>query len=143
MTDTSNNIQKVEEEEQLKEYFQFDNRIGNDIFPNNSKKRYIRLFFILGIFILLIILIVIIIVFTKKDEEDKKEIKCKSGYFLPDDSNDNNCEECSLDNCEKCFGNKKSNICKECKPNFFAAIEKEVIKSCDLKCNLENPNLET
>ena len=140
MIDNSNN----NKEEELK-YSQFDklDHPNNGDINTNSKKRYIRLIILLSILILIIILIVVIIVVSKKDDDDNDdEIICKSGYFLPDDSTDKNCEKCSLDNCEKCFGKITSNICKECEKDFFPNKEKDVIKSCDLNCNLDNNCLE-
>ena len=143
MTDNSNNNFRGEEDE-LKslQFDKLDQPLDGDL-NINSKKRYIRLIILLSILILIIILIVVIIVVSKKDDDDNDdEIICKSGYFLPDDSNNKNCEKCSLDNCEKCFGKITSNICKECEKDFFPNKEKDVIKSCDLNCILDNNCLE-
>lgn len=133
MSDNPVNKSKEEEEEKLKEYFQF-NRF-NSIELKLNKKRYIRIFCILGVLILIIILIIVIIVVSKKDDE--KEINCEEGYFLPNDSNGKNCEKCLLNNCRKCSGSLNENIYEECKSNFFSIKENEAIKSCEQLCNLD------
>ena len=139
MTDISKVTPKEEEGENLEEYFKFD-KIENitgmplcedspppalaSIFDlkTNSKKKYIRIIFLLGILICILILIIIIVSISKKEN---KKIICESGYFLPEDSNSKKCEKCSLDNCEKCFGMIKVNICQECKQNFFLLLKKK------------------
>ena len=133
MNDNDKNKFINDEEDQLKEYFQFD-KMDIHILEKNSQKRYIEIIFIL--IILIIILILIILIVTNKDEE--REINCKDGYFLPNDDSKKNCEKCSLDNCKKCSGSIESNICIDCQQNFFPFIENKKIKAC--VCNLEDIN---
>ena len=46
--------------------------------------------------------------------------KCKSEYFIPNDSiNKKNCEKCSLENCKECQGQKNDNICTLCIYDFY------------------------
>ena len=67
---------------------------------------------------------------------EKKCSKCEVGYFLPDDStNKLQCEKCSLNNCEKCQGNKNNDICTLCKNDFIPKYDiNNKIKYCNEKC---------
>ena len=67
---------------------------------------------------------------TNKNNNSK--IKCDSGFYIPEDDEANqNCQKCTVENCEKCVGNKYMNFCTECKVGFQPIFEKEmVIKYC-------------
>ena len=57
--------------------------------------------------------------------------KCKSGYYVPDNSeNKSICEKCSLENCQSCHGNKNSDICDLCENNYESELENGIIKQC-------------
>ena len=71
---------------------------------------------------------------------DKSCTNCKPGYFIPNDSeNNSNCEKCSLENCEKCEGEKNNNNCILCKNEFFTKKGQDnKIQSCNKKCQIGN-----
>ena len=72
------------------------------------------------------------------DENTKSCSKCKSGYFIPDDS-DNKliCEKCDLNNCDKCQGNKNNNECILCKDNYITKYDiNNKIQYCNPKCEI-------
>ena len=59
--------------------------------------------------------------------------KCKSEYFIPNDSiNKKNCEKCSLENCKECQGQKNDNICTLCIYDFY---EKKDVNNKIESCN--------
>ena len=65
------------------------------------------------------------------DQKEKMCLKCKTGYFIPDDSNDKLlCEKCSLNNCQTCQGNKNNDICTLCENNYEPELENNIIKFC-------------
>ena len=75
---------------------------------------------------------------TRNNSSSKTEdnVKCKFGYFIPNDS-DNKliCEKCSLNNCYKCQGNKTNNECILCKKNYIPKYDSNnKIKYCNKKC---------
>ena len=71
---------------------------------------------------------------------DKNCAECKPGYFVSNDGENNiNCEKCSIENCEKCKGEKNNNICISCKNEFFAKKdENNKIQNCNEKCETRN-----
>jgi hypothetical protein len=71
----------------------------------------------------------------ESDTSEQTEIICDSGFFLPKD-NYSKCFKCAIDNCDKCNGNKNSNICTSCKKGFKTIYEenKKVIKACEFFC---------
>ena len=71
----------------------------------------------------------------ESDTSQETEIICDSGFFLPKD-NYSKCFKCAIDNCDKCNGNKNSNICTSCKKGFKTIYEenKKVIKACEFFC---------
>ena len=72
------------------------------------------------------------------NSEEKICTKCKSGYYVPDDSeNKSNCEKCSLENCQSCHGIKNSDICDLCENNYESEIENGTIILCKSKNNCE------
>ena len=76
---------------------------------------------------------------TNSLSKTEDNIKCNPGYYLPNDSSDNICEKCSLDNCEKCQGDKNKDECILCKDNYIPKYdENNLIKSCNEKCNTNN-----
>ena len=65
----------------------------------------------------------------------KKCSKCKTGYFISNDS-DNKliCDQCSLINCEQCEGNKSNNKCTQCTNGFNPVYnDKNEIIKCETK----------
>ena len=56
---------------------------------------------------------------------------CNSGYYLPEDETTNiKCQKCSIKNCEKCSGNKSSDICISCEDYALPIYENEKIQKC-------------
>ena len=51
------------------------------------------------------------------DKDNNKCKSCNDGYYLPEFEK-NICQKCSIDNCFECYGNKISNICTKCNPEF-------------------------
>ena len=105
---------------------------------NSAKKRkkiiIIVLLIIIGI-ILISIPIILFFYFQNKKENKEKEIICEPGRFNPIDKNMNNlCLECSIKECEKCFGTKMNNTCFSCYSSFFPIYENNTIKRCDEMC---------
>ena len=74
------------------------------------------------------------------NQSDKSCTQCKTGYFVPNDGENNlNCEKCSLENCEKCEGEKNNNVCILCENEFFAKKdENNKIQNCDKRCQTGN-----
>ena len=68
--------------------------------------------------------------------QDNNDIKCNIGYFIPEDDNKKECQKCSIENCEKCYGTKLSNICSSCINSYEAIYENSIIKSCDSNCEI-------
>ena len=102
-----------------------------------EKKSYKKLFIFLGLGILFIVGIIILLIFLLKgNEKDKEEIKCDPGYFLVVDKEPikENCQKCSLENCEICHGTKLNNECTSCGDEFFPIYENNTIKVCEPKC---------
>ena len=95
-----------------KEYFQLDN-LKIDLDDKNKKKLRKKKYLFLLILIILIVFIILIITLNR----DKKGLICKKGYFIPNDDL-TICEKCS-ENCEKCNGTKKNNICLYCNYGFY------------------------
>ena len=64
--------------------------------------------------------------------------KCATGYFIPDNSiTEFLCEKCSLENCDKCEGERNNDKCITCKNNYLPEYEEGAdseIKFCDEKC---------
>ena len=113
---------------------------NNNISINKSKRKkkinlnklkanvYIRRFrFIknLILLVLLLIIICIIIIFLILNYTQKKrvfklklknnELKCKQRYYIPfDNSSNKQCLKCSIEHCQKCYGNSISNTCISC-----------------------------
>ena len=84
-----------------------------------------------GIVYLLILIIFIIIITLLKNG---KENICQKGYFIPEDSKDNKCIKCSVENCDECHGKILSNICISCKPYLTPILEMDKIKYCKYTC---------
>ena len=72
----------------------------------------------------------------KLNEEKNKDITCDEGFYMPtDDTGDNKCLKCSVENCSKCSGNKKKNICSSCMASFMPIYSKKKhIKNCVKMC---------
>ena len=119
----------IDEENDLPQFLNFDNmsspskKGNNEINVKNKLSLRMKLI-IFSIIIIIIILIVLIIYFMQNPKE------CPSRYFLPDDSK-SKCQQCSLKNCDKCFGTKDSNLCSSCISNFFPFYENNILKSCN------------
>ena len=62
-----------------------------------------------GIIYLLILIIFIIIITFYMLVKNKKQITCQKGYFIPEDSDNNKCIKCSVENCDECHGKILSN----------------------------------
>ena len=60
---------------------------------------------------------------------------CNIGYYLPeDDSSKKICKKCTIENCEKCYGNLDYNICENCISSYFPVYEENKIKKCEIMC---------
>ena len=57
-------------------------------------------------------------------EKEPEKLKCKSGFFIPKDDEDE-CFKCRVKHCDKCFGNKKKDICTACKKSFNPILDKD------------------
>jgi hypothetical protein len=69
--------------------------------------------------------------------QDNDDIKCKIGYFIHEDNeNKKECQKCSIENCEKCYGTILSNICSSCINSYEAIYENNIIKSCKSNCEI-------
>ena len=81
----------------------------------NYKPLILKLILVLIIIIILIIISIILIkIFVLKKEE-----KCSSGFYHPEDESTNsNCFHCTLSNCDKCEGKKNNDICTKCIEGF-------------------------
>ena len=72
------------------------------------------------------------------NSEEKKCTKCKSGYYVPDNSeNKSICEKCLLENCQSCHGIKNLDICDLCENNYEPELENGIIKLCKSRNNCE------
>ena len=68
-------------------------------------------------------------------QEKKDNIKCKEGFYLPNDSTENKCKKCTIENCSECSGSKEFDICTSCMESFTPIYDKKKrIKSCIKKC---------
>ena len=71
-----------------------------------------------------------------KSSQNREEINCTIGYFSPSEVDDDRCIKCKTENCAKCSGTTKNNICSKCKKDFIPVYEEKnennnkVIKSC-------------
>ena len=67
-----------------------------------------------------------------------KCINCKEGYFLAYfNENEQKCQKCGIENCEKCFGTKLSYICSSCKNGYYIPIDDRDKQSCK-ECSIKN-----
>lgn len=65
----------------------------------------------------------------------KKDSTCPEGFYMP--TNDKNCQKCSIENCSKCSGDKKNNICLSCMKSFNPVFDrKKRITSCMKVCEI-------
>ena len=62
----------------------------------------------------------------KEDKNDQEEKKCKEGYYMPTDGK--KCRKCFIENCSKCSGTKKNNICSICMEPYNPIYDKKKIK---------------
>ena len=70
----------------------------------------------------------------------KKDNSCEEGFFIPTDSKGKQCQKCSIENCSKCSGTKKNNICTSCMEFYMPIFDKKKrIKSCN-KINVDKCN---
>ena len=69
------------------------------------------------------------------DEINKSQCgTCNYGYYIPtDDLSQTKCKKCDdlINNCEECYGSKKSIKCKKCNNNYFLNTEKNI---CEPLC---------
>ena len=101
------------------------------------KKKIIRII-ILIIIIIVIALLAIFLSFILKGKNGNEEKECQSGYFYPDDELENQeCQKCSISNCDICKGNKTNNTCYSCDKNYLPFIENNIIESCELISELD------
>ena len=68
--------------------------------------------------------------------QSQEEKNCPIGYFAPSEINDNQCIKCQTENCAKCSGTTKNNICTKCQEDFIPVYEEKnnnnnkLIKAC-------------
>ena len=131
-------MQSYFELEQLKNY------IEETPTPSPIKKANKTLILILIINILSIFLSIFLIYqyFQNKNKTNrKKQIICESGYYIPnDDPVKEKCQSCSINNCEKCNGNKGHDLCILCKSNNFAIYSNNIIQTCKQICDIGEGN---
>lgn len=72
----------------------------------------------------------------KKCDKIKNQCSnCNKGFYIPEDSEKKQkCQKCSVTNCEKCYGNKDSNICTSCGEYLVPIYINNEIKECKLTC---------
>ena len=112
------------------ERMSFEDKIASE------KKKKLLVIIILILSIIIIVTITIFLIFyLLKRSSGKEQVICPPGYFNPtDDSTKEICQECSVDNCEKCSGTKLNNICEMCNNTFFPVYEKNNIIICEPIC---------
>ena len=72
------------------------------------------------------------------DANGNKCINCKEGYFLAYiNENEQKCQKCDIENCEKCFGAKLSYICSTCKNGYYIPNDDSAKQSCK-ECSIKN-----
>ena len=60
---------------------------------------------------------------------------CNLGYFMPEDDDlKQNCQKCSIENCQECKGTKTNDICTSCGPYLVQVKENDIIKYCNYTC---------
>ena len=98
------------------------------------KKQCLFTSIIAGSISFLVILIYIIILYLKIKPENYNFYgnHCSSGYFIPDDSQTNACEKCSIEFCDECSGTKNKNECKKCINPKTAVYKDNVITTCPM-----------
>ena len=97
---------------------------------NKISYKYLKISILLYIYIILIIFGFIYFNFKLKKRKNKKieKIFCDSGFYFPEDDETNkNCKKCSVENCEKCVGNKYMNFCTQCKSGFQPIYENDLV----------------
>ena len=135
-------------EEENDDKYKMDFNDVNENLLNDEKKPFLKKK-IIKIFILIIIIIINVIALLaifrsfilngKNGNEEKEKKECQSGYFYPDDKLENQeCQKCSISNCNICKGNKINNTCHSCDKNYLPFIENNIIESCELISELDD-----
>ena len=97
-----------------------------------NSKTIINIIFIILLVVLLANIIIFLIKFINEKRTKKIEIinyekiNCDPGYYLPYDDKFN-CKKCSVDNCQKCFGNNDNDVCISCKPSYFPIFDINIL----------------
>ena len=95
--------------------------------------KYLVMYVLLTVFIFIVIFgFLYIDINSNKNKNNNSKTKCGSGFYIPeDDEASQSCQKCTIENCEKCVGNKYLNFCTECKVGFQPIYKNEmVIKYC-------------
>lgn len=102
----------------------------------NTKCKIIR--FIVLLVLLLINAAIIFFLLYLTFNKYIHELKCKSGYFRPDDEKENQkCKQCTVNNCETCIGNKTLDYCIKCQSEYEPVYLNNIIKFCTDYNNIE------
>ena len=105
------------------ERMSFEDKIAS----KKKNKLLITIILTLSIIIIATISIFLIFYFLNRLKE-KESVVCPPGYFNPtDDSTGEICQNCSVENCQICSGNKLNNICEMCNNTFFPVYENDNI----------------
>ena len=100
------------------------------------KKNIIR--FIIVLLLLLINAFIIFFFLYYLINKYINEKKCNSGYFRPeDDEAYQKCKKCSIDNCERCIGNKTLDFCIKCENGYEPVYLNNIIKYCTSYNNID------
>ena len=71
----------------------------------------------------------------KETQNEKTAEICKEGFYIPTDDKKKKCQKCSLENCSKCSGDKKNNVCLSCIASYTPIYDKhKKIKKCTKVC---------
>ena len=98
-------------------------------------KKYNNYILLLLIIILIMGIIIFLILYYIRNNNNNNSYyiqkNCDSGYYYPNNDNINQkCKQCSINGCEKCYGNNITNICISCKNDYIPIYENNKIKYC-------------
>ena len=87
---------------------------------------------------------------SQLNNKNNLDLTCPSGFYLPTGILGKKvCQKCSIENCDKCYGNKIINICSSCMSSYLPILDKKkrierCIKMCETgeneKCLICNKN---
>ena len=101
-------------------------------YSTNKLTNIIKLIFLLLLIVLLLNIIIFLFLYYYPKNQIIKKINnniCNNGFYIPID-NKSNCLKCSVENCERCYGNIKNNKCISCNNGFIPFYENNIIIQC-------------